>query len=160
MYACKKAITDSNNISSTKSILGKNNNIKTVILFLLSLNTFLNKKIYTVSNKIWPETIFENNRKDKLINLKKYDNISIPPKKGISILGIPLTTNNEIKYVLKHLKPINTEPNQNTNEIIPVIFKWLLIVLENGNNPKILLIKIHKNIKLINNKNILYEYVI
>lgn len=153
-------MTDSNNINSINNILGKNSNINIVILFLLSLSTFLNKKIYTVSNKICPETIFENNRNDKLINLKKYDSISIPPKKGINILGIPLTTNNEIEYVLKHLKPIKTEPNQNINEIIPVIFKWLLIVLENGNNPNILLKKIHKKIKLINNKNMLYEYVI
>lgn len=160
MYACEKAITDSNKIDSINNMLGRKSNMNIVILFLLSLRTFLNKRIYTVSNNICPETIFGNNRNDKLMNLRKYDNISMPPKKGISILGIPLTTNNEIKYVLKHLNPIKTEPNQKTNGIIPVIFEWLFIVFENGNNPNILLKKIHKNIKLINNKNILYEYVI
>ena len=61
-----------------------------------------------------------------------------------------------MKYVLKHLNPINTEPNQKTNEIIPVIFKWLLIVLENGNKPKILFKKIQIKIKLIKIKKILY----
>lgn len=97
MYACKKAITDSNKINKTNNILGIKNNKNIVILFLFSLNTFLNKKIYTVSNKICPETILEKSRNDKLINLKKYDNISIPPKNGINILGIPFTTNNDIK---------------------------------------------------------------
>ena len=68
---------------------------------------------------------------------------------------MPLTTKIDIKYVLKHLKPINTDPNQKTNEINPVIFKWLFIVFEKGSNPNILLIKIHKKIKLINKKKIL-----
>jgi hypothetical protein len=71
MYACKKAITDSNKINIINKILGKQSKKNVMILFLFSPSIFLNKKTYTVSNKMCPDTIFENNRKDKLINLKK-----------------------------------------------------------------------------------------
>jgi len=89
-----------------------------------------------------PATILANKRSDKLINLKIYDIISIRAKKGINTLGIPTTQNIENKRVLKNFKPINIIPNQQINEIIPVILKWLFIVLENGIKP----IKLFRNI--------------
>lgn len=142
-YACKNAMANSKPMTKKTIKIGKPIQIQWIKPELATAHI----KLIKIFSKIWPDIIFVNSLIAKLKILEIYETYSIKINKGTIGTGTP-SGKNKIKYFSrwKHI-PIKLLPIKNAKEKYRVRIKWLVIVMLYGIIPKILLIKINKNVE-------------
>lgn len=100
-----------------------------------------------IFNKQWPDIMFANNRKAKLITLKLYETNSIITKSGAKAIGAPDGKKSESKWKPWVLIPIILIAKKANNDKPNVTTIWLVTVKLYGIIPNIL--QNNMNVKIV-----------